>query len=142
MSDLLTDNMLIRNAQHSWNFQQPALAMGVESDVVWAVRRGLTAGVDGGVMVPAEDHPWCVGFPEDYRNRFDVHGNISWDLFPWLGFDTSHAFDVWEPEFDPNGHQALLDRYPSSLFVEKRWTLGLVIEEAKSLARQLAAIAE
>lgn len=143
MSNLLTDEILVTNARDSWKFNEPILAIGVENGIVWAVRRGPFAGIDGCVMIPPDSHPWCAGFPDDFRGRFKVHGNISWDAFPWLGFDTAHAFDKWDLEFDPRGYQALLDtEMPSTLFQEKRWTLGLVIQEAKSLARQLAVIAE
>jgi hypothetical protein len=139
-----TTSELIEAAKETWPMPNPPMDMGVEDGIVWAICRGRLAGVDGYAMIPT-GHPWSDGVtPEEEwcvaRRELKVHGGICLYDHPWVGFDTTHAYDFWDSEYDPNGLQSLLKRHPSDLFHPKDWTVDKVIEEAKGLARQLASI--
>lgn len=121
-------------------------ATGVEDGIAWAVVAGPIAGLNGYARIPDEGHRWsekvprvpnmeCGYFESEAAALLNVHGGITYDGHPWLGFDTVHSGDVWAEEWDKHGmccpHN---DRY------DRHWTPDLVIAETKSLARQIAAI--
>lgn len=126
-------------ARENWTMSTPPIEMGEENGIAWAICRGTLAGISGAALVPEHGHPWSDGLPSEFRG-LAVHGGISWTNGRWIGFDTAHAFDYWDEEYDPNRLQALLKRQPSKLFQDIDWTPEMVIEEAKSLARQLSSL--
>lgn len=146
---------LLAVAQRAWpEGWAPALEMGVEDGIVWAITRAPLVGINGYVLIPAEGHPWSAGIPhttvfsgEDYSyeeyatDDLSVHGGITYGGYGgsgWIGFDTAHSGDWWPPEFDDHG---MCERYDAiGIPWAKRWTTQMVIDEAKSLARQVAAI--
>jgi hypothetical protein len=75
--------------------------------------------------------------PADYSldDFLEVHGGVTYYQHPWIGFDTAHAFDAWDGEYDRTGAA----RNPHKW--DRLWTPALVSEEAKGLARQVAEIA-
>lgn len=148
----MTNHQLIAVARKAWPFDSEPMDMGVESGIAWAICRG-GVGVNGYVLIPAEGHPWSAGIPyreEDGWNEvcpseylLEVHGGITYGGGScdgsdprWLGFDTAHSGDMWDAEFDPHG----VCRAGSPW--DKQWTVELVIEEVRSLARQLASITQ
>lgn len=80
-------------------------------------------------------------FPERVEARvsmddyLDVHGGVTYHHLPWVGFDTGHAWDYWPPECRRNDYVSVED--PDHEWT-RRWTVDMVIEEAKKLARQVA----
>lgn len=156
----MSESQLIKIGMASWPWpERPPLEMGVESGIVWAITRAPYMGINGYVMIPPEGHPWSAGIPswpqkydedDEYSyeahgyDAFTVHGGITYGGGEcmgsdqrWLGFDTAHSGDVWPPEFDPHNGSDICGR---GLPWSKEWTTELVIEEVKSLARQLAAV--
>lgn len=151
------DEQLLKIAMQAWpnGFSSP-LEMGVEDGIVWAITRGPLVGINGYVLIPPEGHPWSHEIPSktvkydhdddgyEYRQyateELEVHGGITYGTYGpgggWIGFDTAHSGDCWPPEFDPHG---MSDRYGTVPW-SKQWTTQRVIDEAKSLARQIAAI--
>lgn len=109
---------------------RPALEQGVEDGIRWVTLRApMYDAVNGYALLP-EGHPWRQG---DLIDDADVHGGITYGPEPdgWVGFDYLHSMDWWPAQAElPYGH-----RYSDS--VER--TPAEVAEEARSLARQIAA---
>jgi hypothetical protein len=80
------------------------------------------------------------GLPDrDYLDNYlNAHGGISWYVHPWVGFDTGHAGDIWEREWDKRDFCANEREYRQSWSIN--WTPEKVVEEAKKLARQVAEV--
>lgn len=75
----------------------------------------------------------------DYIDRYlDAHGGITYYQHPWVGFDTSHAWDVWPPEWDERGMSRIFRDINGPDVTH--WNPDMVAEEAKKLARQVAEI--
>jgi len=105
-----------------------ALAGGVEDGIEWAVCRApiyeIYDAVNGYVRVP-DGHPWSGVHPDEID--VSVHGGPRFTRDGWIGFDTLHAGDYWPGMPDWRRYRAI------------EWTQEMVEEEAKSLARQVAA---
>lgn len=136
---------LLRVGRTMWPFEWEPIQMGIENGIVWAITPGRIGGINGYVLIPAEGHPWSTGVPiitddsgyeESAADCLEVHGGITYGGHPWIGFDTLHAFDMWPAEYDPGAVCR-----PSGSDLDRYWTIDGVIEEAKGLARQLAAVA-
>ena len=135
---------LLRTARRSWDnqFDNPPIDMGIHNDVVWAISASPAVGVNGYAMVPAEGHPWSTGWPKDDDGWYvddiiDVHGGVTYRQFPWLGFDTVHAWDIWPDEYNPGGVRMGFAGHPDWNI---KWTVEKVIDEVKKLAAQIAQI--
>ncbi len=103
-----------------------ALATGVEQGIKWAiVRAPMWWAINGYARVP-DDHPWH-GLDYDEID-VAVNGGLTYARDDWIGFDTMHAFDYW-PGQPHHFHDDCCIH----------WTESMVIEEAKNLARQVAA---
>jgi hypothetical protein len=146
VGEVVSDHALIAAAQKVWPFpEHPPLDMGVEDGIVWAIARAPTAGINGYCLIPAEGHPWSNGTPQfdddDYEGMdalLDVHGGITYGGCGgsnWIGFDTCHAGDIWDDEYDP--YRIMRNSFGHYGW-DKHWTLELVADEVKSLARQIA----
>lgn len=150
-------NELLAVAQRAWpQGWAPALEMGVEDGIVWAITRAPLVGINGYVLIPPEGHPWSTGIPSEEvvdddgehlwntyaTDDLGVHGGITYGGCGggpgWIGFDTAHSGDYWPPEFDQHGMCIRYDEL--GVPWAKRWTTEMVIEEAKQLARQVAAV--
>jgi hypothetical protein len=142
---------LLQAALKVWPHSIQPLDMGVEDGIFWATCYAPTVGVNGYVLIPAEGHPWSKGFPTDGEGDtnlddfLDVHGGVTYYDHAngtkgiWVGFDTCHAFDVWDAEYDRIGLSTRYRGKPHKW--DRHWTPELVAEEAKNLARQVAEIA-
>jgi hypothetical protein len=134
-------SQLLKVARDIWPFPNEPLDMGIECGLVWAVARGVGAGVNGYVLIPAEGHPWSAEFPdEDHWREPDVHGGVTCMQHPWLGFDTNHAWDYWPPEYDPYGQCSIYRGSWGADNMLKYWTVDKVAAEAKYLAALVAAV--
>lgn len=104
-----------------------ALAEGVENGIEWATCRApLYGAVNGYVRVP-EGHPW---HDLDY-DQIDVEapGGLTYAKGCWIGFDTLHIHDYWPgcPDFMDSDYAT-------------HWTAEMVADEARALARRVAAV--
>lgn len=146
---------LLEAARSVWPFKSAGydpIDMGIEEGVVWALAPGGVFGVNGYALIPAEGHPWSNGIPHNTHPEYDyeryatedlkVHGGITYGESegPWIGFDTAHLGDSWGAEHDPMGMCTRV-RSMSPDSYARHWTVDMVREEARSLARQLAAMA-
>lgn len=150
---------LLEDARSAWPFPSEPLEMGVEHGVVWAIVKAPLYGVNGYALIPAEGHPWSAGVPvekkkyhpdDDYEFEewateavLDVHGGITYGASAekgWVGFDTAHSGDVWTGEFDYEGPGEAWSSWMGGTGWDRYWTVDLVASEAKSLARQIAAV--
>jgi len=105
---------------------------GIESGIHWVTCRApIFAAVNGYALIP-EGHPWHgLDYDEVSDKGVEVHGGLTYDNENgWVGFDTCHAGDHW-----PGGYA--IDRKSYG----RDWTEEDVAEEARSLARQIAASA-
>lgn len=93
-----------------------------------------------------------VQVPELLRGCLDVdtlsvHGGITYghDADGWIGFDTSHAGDVWDdPSWMPPSMRETISidrRCRPSGGGETRWTLNRLVAETEQLADQILALA-
>lgn len=103
---------------------------GVENGIPWVTCRAPMYGAANGyVKIPPGHHWHGLGYDEI---NVDVHGGLTFGggVSGWIGFDTLHSGDVWPgtPDF-------------GSTSWDKHWTDELVAEEAKRLARNVAAAA-
>lgn len=108
--------------------QMNPVDQGTEDGVYWVTCRApLYGAINGYVRIP-QGHPW-FGLGYDAIDA-DVHGGLTYSggNEGWIGFDTLHSGDIWPG-------------LPSSLRFgpAKHWTPELVAEEARRLARQVAA---
>jgi hypothetical protein len=138
---------LLTAARSVWPFDHTEPEqMGIEDGIVWAICRSPLAGLNGYALIPAEGHPWSAGVPtydteygweEPISERdLQIHGGITYGASgPWIGFDTYHAGDMWAPQYDPTG---LTRSYSDSW--DRHWTIEQIVDEAKHLARQIAAV--
>lgn len=101
---------------------------GVEAGVYWMTYNApLWGAVNGYVRVP-DGHPW---FGLDYDDiDVEVHGGLTFARAGWIGFDTLHSGDVW-PGSDYTSRPTSWDIH---------WTSEKVADEARELARAVAAV--
>ena len=113
------------------------LRIGETCGIAWALLASPAVGVNGYVLIPAEGHPWSGGLPAGFDRHLDVHGGLTYQQFPIIGFDTGHGYDYWPPEYDPIGVCATMFRrhHPDWIY----WTVDMVEAETRQLARQIAA---
>lgn len=109
------------------------IAHGVEHGIQWVTCRAPLYGAANGYVKIPEGHHWHgLGYDEIH---VEVHGGLTYGGGPsgWIGFDTLHSGDIWPglPEF--------LKFSPTSW--DKHWTDDLVADEARALARKVAAAA-
>lgn len=149
------EHALIQAALSVWPFKgddhQP-IDIGVEAGVVWAISVAPTAGINGYALIPGEGHVWSKEVPyveveggydnggweeSEASHLMEVHGGITYDGRPWIGFDTCHSGDIWPAKYDRFG---ITRRYDHPCSWDHEWTVDEVAEEAKSLARQVAAL--
>jgi hypothetical protein len=77
-------------------------------------------------------------FDTDYMDNYlDIHGGVTYYCHPWVGFDTGHGCDIWTPEWDEHGLCSISRAWNRQGI---HWTPEMVYEEAKNLARQVAAV--
>jgi hypothetical protein len=125
---------------------QPALASGVEDGIEWRVLLSpMKTSANGYARVP-EGKQWHGEGYDDIPA--DVHGGLTFaDGHGWIGFDTAHYGDFWDDGAvaEIGGDVSYLgDRLRSSYREDalRAWTLDLLVEETKDLARQVAASPE
>lgn len=138
-------------------FSQPALESGVESGIEWRTQASPQGtSINGYARIPA-DHPWADLEYDQIDAR--VHGGLTYGAVThpaygeraartygretydgWVGFDTAHYRDMWDdyelveaglPKPDPTA-------YRPNEWDGTYWTHGEVIEQAKTLAHQIA----
>jgi hypothetical protein len=101
---------------------------GVENGVQWAtVNAPFYGGVNGYARIP-EGHPWS-GLDYD---EIDVEapGGLTFARDGWIGFDTMHAWDLWE-----GGEQPHFCRGECTCI---KWTAEKVADAARALAQRVA----
>jgi len=132
---------LIPAEGHPWSRAYPN-GIDQEKDVAQsranlAAFRQLT---ESGLSVPeamtqfADSHP--PRDTDDLDNYLNVHGGVTYYYHPWVGFDTAHLGDIWPAELDPHDLCKIGREHRPDTGI--RWSHELVIEEAKTLARQVA----
>lgn len=146
------------SARNSWletfkrdDVSHEPLRMGVEDGIPWGVVDGPVGAINGYAWIPREGHPWSTvdDYQDERLGEVEIHGGLTYCHNGWIGFDTLHAWDVWDPaHLESHGvkplssrnylrdrwsdHQAAVDPW------NKLWTLDQVVAEAQSLARQIA----
>ena len=117
------------------NFNRSPIETGIEEGIEWAIYINPSMGdINGYARVP-EGHIWrkLNDWQLECTADVKVHGGVTYGITDegWIGFDTAHYCDVWE------GSKYLLgeDDSPDNIY----WDQDKVIEEAKYLARQIAA---
>jgi hypothetical protein len=101
------------------------VAQGVEDGIEWFTYNApLWGAINGYARIP-EGHPWrgLNGETLDVK----VNGGVTFDSDNWIGFDTLHSGDYW-PGVPHGPHD-----------YDTHWTAEMVANEAKALARQIAA---
>lgn len=68
---MTVNDHLIRAARSIWFDENEPEDIGVESGIVWALRRGYV-GFCGYALVPAEGHPWSRAWPNDIDQADDL----------------------------------------------------------------------
>ena len=113
-------------------FKDRELTRGVEDGVEWVTARApLWEAANGYALLP-EGHPWRVLDLQFGEGSVEIHGGITYGPTKgWVGFDTLHSGDIW-PGVPQYGEPNEWDRH---------WTDELVADEARNLARQIAAAA-
>ena len=105
---------------------------GVEAGIQWVTCEApLYGAVNGYVKIPEGHHWHGLDYDEIY---VDVHGGLTYGGGPsgWVGFDCLHCGDWWPG-------QRRFEGGPN--FTDIEWTPAMVAEEAKRLARNIAAAA-
>lgn len=114
--------------------EDEVIDQGIEDGILWFTYPAPIYGAINGYVRVSEEHPWYGGVYDTIEPYPEVNGGVTFDNADgWFGFDTLHAGDYWP--------QA--SHYCSTLPPEcgcTAWTAGLVAEEARSLARQAAAV--
>ena len=131
--ELLT---VAREILHQHFPDRAPLRIGETCGIAWALLASPAVGVNGYVLIPAEGHPWSGGLPAGFDRRLDVHGGLTYQQFPIIGFDTGQYCDYWPPEYDPIGMYATVPPGPGWI----HWTVDMVEAETRQLARQIAAL--
>lgn len=159
----MSNHALVEAARSAWPFKtHDPLDMGIEHGIVWAITRAPFYGINGYALIPAEGHPWSTGIPEtpvvdddgeSYYSNYatddlSVHGGITYGGSGggpgWIGFDTAHSGDVWTGEYDTVSIREgeTQSEWMGGTSWDRHWTVDLVRAEAKSLARQIAAVSK
>lgn len=105
--------------------------------------------VSGYVKLP-EGHPDADVDYDVLDGEYEVHGGLTFAQDGWVGFDTAHAFDIWEPEellpllntdYERRGYERMQEMARSmpthASIPELRWTVSLVRAETERLASQV-----
>jgi len=132
-----------------WREDPPARWWTTQEGVHCAINVAPHQGLNGYVWLP-EGHPWrdC----EEYEVPCEVHGGITFGphMSGWIGFDTNHAFDVWDDNMALLPDDTLMswtDDMYTKLGVplnlppsdhDTHWTYGLLVAEVEHLAQQVA----
>lgn len=110
------------------------LDRGVEEGIEWVITKApLYGAINGYVKIPF-GHPWRHRDYETLNEHVEVHGSLTFgsasfaEGHNWVGFDTLHAGDYW-----PGDTNHFHDDWC------RHWTQEKVVEETKSLARQIVA---
>lgn len=127
---------------------------GVVDGIHWAICKAPRFGYNGYASLPA-DHPWR-GMHYDSL-PVDVNGGLTFGISHlgpreeeeretngWIGFDCQHSWDYWGADEDAY-YEKLGIPGPMGQLVSlgaRTWTKEQVIEEAKYLAKQVAAAYE
>lgn len=87
----------------------------------------------------------------EYMDDFiSCHGGVTYYRHPWIGFDTMHSGDIWDgtpweekPYISARTGETFTRATESALGLPwaKQWSLELICEEAKDLAKQVAEVA-
>lgn len=108
---------------------------GVEDGVEWFTAKAPMWGAVNGYALLPDRHPWRDLEPQgsDYDKGPNVHGGITYGPTSegWVGFDTLHSGDVWPGD---------MPRYGADERYDRHWSPEMVADEARSLARQIAAV--
>lgn len=120
--------------------QHVVLVTGIEDGVTWVVCAAPMPGANGYVRIP-DGHPWH-GVNEELLD-LEAPGGLTFGNADWIGFDTLHGNDHW-PEAAILEMENLGATWMSRYSLPKRefsreWSLELIIEETKRLARLVAA---
>jgi len=117
-------------------FPDRLIERGVEDGVEWCTITAPFWGTVNGYALLPDGHPWRDLDLQlsDYERGPDVHGGITYGPGPsgWIGFDTAHSGDVWPGSDMP-------DLSYNDPKLDKTWNADLVADEARNLARQIAA---
>ena len=117
------------------NFRRAPIETGIEEGIEWAIYiNPVMGGTNGYARIP-KGHIWrgLTDWQWECTADVNVHGGVTYGITDegWIGFDTSHYRDVWE------GSGYLLGTGESD---DIHWDQDKVIEETKSLARQIASV--
>jgi hypothetical protein len=117
-----------------WTNRTP-LESGIEEGIEWAIYGHDSIGsINGYARIP-EGHEWrkLDDWRWDCSAGVEIHGGITFGITNdgWIGFDTSHAGDIWA------GSSFMRGLNDGDSF-NTHWTQELVVEETKNLARQIA----
>jgi hypothetical protein len=112
-----------------------ALDGGVEAGIRWAICQAPLRGAVNGYAQMPDGHQWLTKSlqGEDY-DLLTAPGGITYgpDSAGWVGFDTLHSGDLWPggggPDYCPPGECDCTI-----------WTAEMVADNARLLARQIAA---
>ncbi|KQU33534.1 hypothetical protein [Rhodococcus sp. Leaf233] len=130
------------------------LRFGIEEGIAWGAVGNPMGSINGYAWIPREGHPWSTvdSYEDERLNDVEVHGGFTFCRNGWIGFDTLHAWDVWDPAHlealnvpARHGRRYLQEEWDSHLAKasswDRVWTIDQVVAEAQKLARQIASAA-
>jgi hypothetical protein len=128
----------------AWPFRWGTTEEGIE----WAVMQSPMGGLNGYARLP-EDHPWREREDTWDFEDVDTHGGITFFDNGWIGFDTAHGGDWWDPDelraagLTLSEEQAAFIGRPSylrSTFMQSApWNIAALMAEIRSLIDQIIA---
>lgn len=141
------------SAQNSWmetfidrdKTPREPLRFGIDAGIAWGVVNSPIGALNGYAWIPREGHPWSTvdDYDDERLAAVEIHGGLTYCSNGWIGFDTVHAWDIWDPAHLESvgvslesGRRYLMDQWNDTV-----WTIELVEDEARNLARQIAGAA-
>lgn len=115
----------------------PIITAGTHKGISWETRQGVFGAVNGYALLP-EGHPYRkLDLQMENYDVVRMHGGVTFGPTDggWIGFDTSHAGDVW-PDMPDNL------QYPGSLVPDTHWTQERVEAQCRKMCDQIAEAVE
>lgn len=138
-----------------WWQEEPPTQAWEHQGLLCAINAGSMSNFNGYVQLP-EGHPWQILDLQHDDGDIEVHGGITFGphASKWIGFDTNHAGDSWDPDTIAKAMKFLpehiVDRWRRLQEIEGRypmtptpwgkvWTMEALKAETEHLAEQVKA---
>lgn len=105
---------------------------------IWClIYKGPLRNYNGYVYLP-DNHSWRgLDYDSEELDSVSIHGGLTFSQDNWIGFDTAHAYDIWENKSIYDDTLNIGSTTNFYLNNNHNWSFDLLEEEIKRLAQQV-----